>query len=115
MYRDVLAAVFFGVGKDTLITNLMLYWISATGHSAARLYYEATKSGRLGPQGGRVEVPTGAAIFPKEIIPCSRRWAEKRFLDIRYWNEPPRGGHFPAFEQPEIFVEELRTFYRLVR
>ena len=55
------------------------------------------------------------SIFPKELQRPSRRWAEKRFLDIRYWNEPERGGHFAAFEQPELFVDEVRAFFRLVR
>jgi pimeloyl-ACP methyl ester carboxylesterase len=57
----------------------------------------------------------GASIFPKEIFRPSRRWAEKRFVDIRYWNELDRGGHFAAFEQPELFVNEVRSFFRLVR
>jgi hypothetical protein len=57
-------------------------------------------------------VPTGCSIFPGELQRPSRRWAEKRFLDIRYWNEPERGGHFAAFEQP---VDELRAFFRRVR
>jgi microsomal epoxide hydrolase len=101
-------------GKDTLITNLMLYWISATGHSAGRLYYEATKSGRLGPQGGRVEVPTGAAIFPKEIIRPPRRWAEQSY-NITRWTEMPSGGHFAALEEPALLVDDVRSFFASVR
>ena len=62
-----------------------------------------------------VDVPTGCSIFPRENPRPSRRWAERRFTDIRYWNELPRGGHFAAFEQPELFVGELRAFARLVR
>jgi epoxide hydrolase len=62
-----------------------------------------------------VDVPTGCSVFPHELQRPSRRWAEKRFTDIRYWNEPARGGHFAAFEQPELFVEEVRAFFRLVR
>jgi len=54
-------------------------------------------------------------VFPKELQRPSRRWAEKRFTDIRYWNEPGRGGHFAAFEQPALFVDEVRSFFRLVR
>ena len=57
----------------------------------------------------------GASIFPKEIFRPSRRWAERQFTDIRYWNELDRGGHFAAFEQPELFVDEVRAFFRLVR
>jgi hypothetical protein len=62
-----------------------------------------------------VAVPTGCSIFPKELQRPSRRWAEKRFVDNRYWNEPDRGGHFAAFEQPGLFVNEVRSFFRLVR
>ena len=62
-----------------------------------------------------VEVPVGCSVFPRELQRPSRRWAEKRFADIRYWNEPSRGGHFAAFEQPELFAEEVRAFFRLVR
>jgi epoxide hydrolase len=68
-----------------------------------------------GPTDDTVAVPTGCSIFPKELQRPSRRWAAKRFLDIRYWNELDRGGHFAAFEQPELFVDEVRSFFRLVR
>ena len=62
-----------------------------------------------------VAVPAGCAVFPKELQRPSRRWAERRFTDIRHWSEPPRGGHFAALEQPETYAEELRAFFRLVR
>ena len=62
-----------------------------------------------------VTVPAGCSVFPKELQRPSRRWAEKRFTDIRYWNEPAKGGHFAAFEQPGLFVNEVRSFFRLIR
>jgi pimeloyl-ACP methyl ester carboxylesterase len=62
-----------------------------------------------------VDVPTGCSVFPAELPRPSRRWAARRYRDIRHWNEPARGGHFAAFEQPELFVEELRAFFGLVR
>ena len=62
-----------------------------------------------------IDVPTGCSIFPKQIIRNSRRWAESRFNDIRYWNELDRGGHFAAFEQPEAFVGKIRSFFDPVR
>ena len=104
--------------RDELLDNLMLYWLPGTGASSARLYWES--SGLVnewisGPTSDTVTVPTGCSIFPRELQRPSRRWAEKRFLDIRYWSEPDRGGHFAAFEQPELFVDELRAFFRLVR
>ena len=104
--------------RDELLDNLMLYWLPRTGASSARLYWESIRqvnewiSGRTTDT---VAVPTGCSIFPKELQRPSRRWAEKRFLDIRYWNELDRGGHFAAFEQPELFVDEVRAFFRLVR
>jgi pimeloyl-ACP methyl ester carboxylesterase len=62
-----------------------------------------------------VTVRTGCSIFPKEMPRPSRRWAAGRYTDIRHWNELDRGGHFAAFEQPEVFVDEVRSFFRLVR
>jgi pimeloyl-ACP methyl ester carboxylesterase len=89
----------------------MLYWLPSNGASSARLYWESFNRGRA----DEVATPAGCSIFPKEIIRLSRRWAETRFTDIRYWNELDKGGHFAAFEQPELFVNELRSFFRLVR
>jgi epoxide hydrolase len=104
--------------RDELLDNLMLYWLPGAGASSARLYWESSRLVNewiSGPTNDTVTVPTGCSIFPKELQRPSRRWAEKRFLDIRYWGEPERGGHFAAFEQPELFVDELRAFFRLVR
>jgi pimeloyl-ACP methyl ester carboxylesterase len=97
--------------RDELLDNVMLYWLPATGASSARLYWESFNRNRQ----DEVSAPTGCSIFPKEIIRISRRWAETRFTDIRYWNELDKGGHFAAFEQPELFVNEIRSFFRLVR
>ena len=62
-----------------------------------------------------VDVPTGCSVFPREVPRVPRRWAERRFTDIRHWGEPARGGHFAAYEQPALFVDELRAFFRHVR
>jgi pimeloyl-ACP methyl ester carboxylesterase len=97
--------------RDELLDNIMLYWLPATGASSARLYWESFGT----PSLSEVTVPTGCSIFPKEIIRTSRRWAEKRFTNIVYWNKLERGGHFAAFEQPETFVEELRNCFRTMR
>jgi pimeloyl-ACP methyl ester carboxylesterase len=98
-----------------LLDNVMLYWLTASGASSGRLYWESFDGSFLEHDGGSITVPTGGSIFPKEIIRISRRWAESRFSNIVYWNELDRGGHFAAFEQPELFVNELRSFFRLVR
>jgi len=103
------------ISRDELLDNVMLYWLTASGASSARLYWESFDRSFTDADAGKVTVPTGCSIFPKEIIRISRRWAESRFADIRYWNELERGGHFAAFEQPELFVNELRSFFRLVR
>jgi pimeloyl-ACP methyl ester carboxylesterase len=100
--------------RDELLTNVMLYWVTATASSSARLYYESTKSGRFGTPLERVDVPVGGAIFPKEIVRPSRRWAEQHF-NIVHWTDMPQGGHFAAFEQPELLVEDVRAFFRPLR
>ena len=97
--------------RDELLDNVMMYWLPATGASSARLYWESFA--QL-PE-GEIHIPTGCSIFPREIIRCSRRWAEKRFRNIIHWNELTKGGHFAAFEQPETFVNELRACFRPLR
>jgi len=99
------------VSRDELLDNVSLYWFTNSGASSARLYWESFNRQAAEP----VHVPTGCSIFPKEIFRSSRRWAERRFIDIRYWNELDKGGHFAALEQPDIYVEELRSYFRLVR
>jgi epoxide hydrolase len=104
--------------RDQLLDNLMLYWLPRTGASSARLYWESIAQVNRWISDvvdDTIDVPTGCSIFPKELQRPSRRWAERRFVDIRHWNEPARGGHFAAFEQPELFVDEVRAFFRLVR
>jgi pimeloyl-ACP methyl ester carboxylesterase len=104
--------------RDELLDNLMLYWLPRTGASSARLYWESIRQVNewiSGTVHDTVNVPTGCSIFPRELQRPSRRWAARRFLDIRWWNELDRGGHFAAFEQPEAFVDEVRSFFRLVR
>ena len=98
-------------GPTASWTTSMLYWLTGSGASAARLYWESFRGWRP----AKVGVPTGVSIFPKEIFRPSRRWAERRYTNIVHWDELEHGGHFAAFEQPATFVEELRAFFRLVR
>jgi pimeloyl-ACP methyl ester carboxylesterase len=100
------------VSRDRLLDNVMHYWLPAAGASSARLYWE---SFNVFGGGTTIGVPSGMSIFPKEIFAPSRRWAERRYTDIRHWNELEAGGHFAAFECPEVFVDEVRTFFRTVR
>ncbi len=97
--------------RDELLDNVMLYWLNAAGGSSARLYWEsfASMAGR-----GRVEVPTGVASFPKEIVRSPRGWCEAGY-NITRWTSMDRGGHFAAFEQPEAFVDDVRAFFATVR
>ncbi len=97
--------------RDELLDNIMLYWLPATAGSSGRLYWESFRHF----SGGEVRVPVAASIFPKDISPPARRWADRRFSHIVYWNELDRGGHFAAFEQPELFVNELRAALRPFR
>ncbi len=104
--------------RDELLDNVMLYWLPGTGASSARLYWESfsqVSEWFTTSTADTVAVPAGCSIFPKEIPRPSRRWAARRYTDIRYWHELDKGGHFAAFERPEAFVTEMRSFFRLVR
>ena len=97
--------------RDELLDNVMLYWAPAAAASSARLYWESFRGGLRSD----VTVPSGCSIFPKEIFRASRRWIETSFSDLRYYNVLEKGGHFAAFEQPELFVNELRACFRTMR
>lgn len=97
--------------KDELLDNVMFYWLNNAGASSARLYWESFNNADMNP----IDMPVGCSIFPHEIFRSSRRWAEKRFSNLIHWNELPKGGHFAAFEQPDVFVDEVRTCFRAVR
>jgi epoxide hydrolase len=99
--------------RDRLLTNVMLYWLTGTAGSAARLYYEAARGGAWGPPRPS-SVPTGVAVFPKEIAPPVRRLAE-RSNHIVHWSEFDRGGHFAAMEEPGLLVGDVREFFRRLR
>ena len=96
---------------DRLLDNLMLYWLTGTATSAARLYCESARAGSsaTSPWTGRVGVPTGHAVYPYELLQTPRAWAERRY-DIVHWADQPRGGHVAAFEQPALFCADLAAF-----
>ena len=97
--------------KDELLDNVMMYWTTASAASSARMYWESfnVRTGEL-----RVDLPTGIAAFPKEVMRAPRSWCEPTY-NITHWTTMPRGGHFAAFEQPELFVEDVRKFFATVR
>jgi pimeloyl-ACP methyl ester carboxylesterase len=99
------------LSKDELLDNVMVYWLNNAGASSARLYWESFSNPSMDP----IDMPVGCSIFPHEIFRSSRRWAEKRFSNLIHWNELERGGHFAALEQPETFIDELRTCFRALR
>ncbi len=99
--------------KDVMLDNIMLYWLTGTAHSAGRLYYEVDHGGAHVPN-ARVEVPVGVASFPREVLRFPRSWAESRYNIVR-WTDMPRGGHFAALEQPDLLVDDVRSFFRTVR
>jgi microsomal epoxide hydrolase len=96
--------------RDRLLENISVYWLTGTIGSSMRLYYEDHGPGR-GEALPPVKVPVGHAHFPAEIYTCPRRWAEAKF-NIARWTIMPRGGHFPAMEVPDLFVDEVRAFFR---
>jgi epoxide hydrolase len=99
------------VSRDELLDNVMLYWVTGSGASSARLYWESFNDFATD---GRVELPTGVAAFPKEILRTPRPWVEAAY-NVTHWTTMPRGGHFAAFEQPELFVDDVRVFFATVR
>lgn len=97
---------------DRLLDNTMLYWLTGTATSSARLYAESEDYGRDAEVWRRrVEVPTGIALYPREKTRAPRRWSERQW-NLVHWAEQPRGGHFAAFEQPDLFTADLRDFNR---
>jgi pimeloyl-ACP methyl ester carboxylesterase len=108
------------ITRDAMLDNIMLYWLLRAGASSARLYWESLSDVDRwleGPLEKRdiVHAPAGCSIFPHELQRPTRVEAEQRFTDIRYWNEPELGGHFAAWEQPELFATEVAAFLSLVR
>jgi pimeloyl-ACP methyl ester carboxylesterase len=100
--------------RDQLLTNLTIYWATATINASTRIYYEERHAS---PSAARVPVPAGFAVFANEFVPEGtppRELAERTF-DVRRWSEQPRGGHFAALEEPAALAEEIRAFFRPLR
>lgn len=97
--------------KDELITHMMIYWVTNTAMSAANIYYENSHS--LPPL-GYIEVPTGIALFPADILLPPQEWAVRN-LNVTRWTTLPRGGHFTALEEPELLAQDIRAFFKPFR
>lgn len=98
---------------DEMLDDIMLYWLPEAGASAARMYWENARID-FSPT-AVIDLPVGCSIFPRELYRAPRRWAEAACRNLVYWNELDRGGHFAAFEQPGLFVGELRNCFRALR
>lgn len=98
---------------DHILDNISLYWFTNSAASSARLYWESFNTALSG--GFNSDIAVGISIFPAEIFRASKRWAESVFPGLMYWNELDRGGHFAAFEQPELFINELRSCFAKLR
>lgn len=96
---------------DEILDNIMLYWLPGSAASSARLYWESHRTFAANP----IDLSVACSIFPGEIIRPSRTWAERKYPNLIHWGEPERGGHFAAFEQPKLFVDEVRTAFRSLR
>jgi microsomal epoxide hydrolase len=103
------------IGRDAMLTNIMLYWVTGAIGSSFWPYYARMHGPWPIPDGARIQVPMGYAEFPKEILRPPRSLAEKMYTDIRRWTRMPKGGHFAALEQPELLAEEIREFFRPLR
>lgn len=103
--------------KDALLTNIMIYITTRSFNTASWIYYGRREEGGriLSPEGARVEVPTGCAVFPAEMLNWPPRSYAERIYNIQHWTEMPRGGHFAAMEEPELLLEDIRAFGRLIR
>jgi pimeloyl-ACP methyl ester carboxylesterase len=108
-----------GLTRDNVLDNITLYWVTGTATSAARLYWEQTQaigaaiaSGAKPP---KLELPVGFTVFPGEIFQAPREWADKVYPNLAYWGEAERGGHFAAWEEPELFSNEMRAAFRSLR
>src|SRR4029077_16553826 len=100
------------LSRDQMLDNISLYWFTNTAASSARINWEnkdASLSGR------KLSLPVAATVFPREIYRAPKSWAEQTYSNLIYWNEAERGGHFAAFEEPDIFVEEMRSAFRKLR
>ena len=103
--------------KDDLLTNITIYVLTRSFNSASWIYYGRREEGGriLSPEGKRVEVPTGCALFPKELLAWPPRSYVERIYNVQHWTEMPRGGHFAAMEEPQLLIDDIRAFVRSIR
>jgi pimeloyl-ACP methyl ester carboxylesterase len=106
-----------GLTRDHILDNVTMYWLTGTGASAARSHWENTQAAAAaaGKPRPEVKLPVGFTTFPGEIFRAPRSWVEKSYPTLTYFNEVDRGGHFAAWEEPELFASEIRAAFRPLR
>jgi pimeloyl-ACP methyl ester carboxylesterase len=108
-----------GLTRDHVLDNITLYWVTATGTSAARMYWESQRASAAAAAAGQTppetSLPVAFTVFPGEIYRAPRSWAERLYPNLSYFNEADKGGHFAAWEEPELFTNELRAAFRSLR
>jgi pimeloyl-ACP methyl ester carboxylesterase len=121
-YHKITRAVLDGqpaghLTADRILDNITLYWLTGTGASAARAYWESGRAQALaaGQAPPNVQVPVGFTTFPDEIFAAPRSWVEQAYPNLSYFNEANKGGHFAAWEEPELFSSEVRAAFRSLR
>ena len=105
------------LSKDDVLDDISLYWLTNSATSAARMYWESARSaaaaaGRMPPE---VALPVAFTVFPGEIFRAPRDWAERVYPRLAYFNEVDKGGHFAAWEEPELFATEVRAAFKSLR
>jgi pimeloyl-ACP methyl ester carboxylesterase len=106
-----------GLTRDRILDNITLYWLTRTGTSAARMYWESLRAAAAaaGQTPPAVSLPVAFTVFPGEIFRAPRSWAERVYPNLTYFNEVDKGGHFAAWEEPELFAEEMRAAFSPLR
>ena len=102
-----------GLTRDDVLDNTTLFWLTNTTVSASRLYWEGFAKTDLGPK--NITIPVAVSLFPDEVVAAPRSWAEKAYPNLVHYNQLDKGGHFAAWEQPELLVAEMREGLRSLR
>jgi pimeloyl-ACP methyl ester carboxylesterase len=101
--------------REEMLDDITLYWLTNTGASSSRSYWDGAQLGGGPFNAVEISIPVGVTIFPGEIHRAPRSWAEQAFHKVVYWNDVDRGGHFAAWEEPELFADEVRAAFRSLR
>jgi pimeloyl-ACP methyl ester carboxylesterase len=106
-----------GLTRDTVLDNITLYWLTSTGTSTSRLYWESGRGAKaaLKDPPPHVKLPVAYTVFPDELFQAPRHWVKHAYHNLVYYNEAPKGGHFAAWEEPELFSQEMRAAFASLR